>query len=411
MHLQRVVGDIGDAFDPIESAIISTFLPALFDTPQAIHKDLRALTSLPVKKAGIGLPNPTTAAPHNHTSSKECTAVLTNALLTGEGWHINDHQHAMHAGRVDARLRNSTSHQASLDLLATSMTPLQLRRTERGKKTGGWLSIIPDIVNGMSLSKGAFRDSLRMRYGLELVDLPKKCDGCGAKFSVEHALGCKKGGLVTVRHNEVRDELAYIATLATTSSRVRDEPLIQVSHNTTSNGLPRSAHTQQTTPAPTPNSVHVDGHWFDRGDLLIHGLYEKQTSCILDVRVTDTDQPSYRSSTPDVIIKRQETEKKKRYLNACLEQRRHFSPFVCDTYGLLGEEATAVCKRLASMLAIKWKSPYSATCGFVNARISIAIVRATHLCLRGSRVPFRHESTKWSQWDDGAGLGLFRTGP
>ena len=106
------------------------------------------------------------------------------------------------------------------------MTPLQLRMTERGKNTGGWLSIIPDIVNGMSLSKGAFRDSLRMRYGLELVGLPKKCDGCGAKFSVEHALACKKGGLVTVRHNEVRDELAYLATLATNSSRVRGEPLI-----------------------------------------------------------------------------------------------------------------------------------------------------------------------------------------
>lgn len=83
----------------------------------------------------------------------------------------------------------------------------------------------------MSLSKGAFRDSLRMRYGLELLNMPKKCDGCGAKFSVEHALGCKKGGLVTVRHNEVRDELAYLATLATSSSRVRDEPLIQICHS------------------------------------------------------------------------------------------------------------------------------------------------------------------------------------
>ena len=411
MHLQRVVDDIGSAFQPIEDAILTKFLPALFDTPLAIPPDLRTITSLPVKKAGVGLPNPTSTAPHNHTSSKECTAVLTNALLTGEGWHITDHVNAMHTGRTDARLRNSSAHQLSLDLLAPDMTPFQLRMTERGKKTGGWLSIIPDIVNGMSLSKGAFRDSLRMRYGLELLNMPKKCDGCGAKFSVEHALGCKKGGLVTVRHNEVRDELAYLATLATSSSRVRDEPLIQICHSTRSTGLPGAARTQQSTPAPTPNTVHVDGHWFDRGDLLIHGLYEKQTSCILDVRVTDTDQPSYRSSAPEVVIKRQETVKKKRYLEACLEQRRHFSPFVCDTYGLLGEEAVAVCKRLASMLATKWKSPYSATCGFVNARVSIAIVRATHLCLRGSRVPFRHASTKWSQWDDGAGLGLFRTGP
>ena len=85
MHLQRVVGDISNAFMPIEDAIINTFLPSLFDTPLAIPPDLRTITSLPVKKSGVGLPNPTSAAPHNHTSSKECTAVLTHALLTGEG--------------------------------------------------------------------------------------------------------------------------------------------------------------------------------------------------------------------------------------------------------------------------------------------------------------------------------------
>ena len=122
MYLQRVVGDFGNAFDPIESAISSTFLPALFDTPHAIPPDLRTLTSFPVKKAGIGLPNPTTTR-HSHTSSKECTSVLTNALLTGEGWHINDHQNAMHCGRVDARLRNSSAHKATLDLLTPGMTP------------------------------------------------------------------------------------------------------------------------------------------------------------------------------------------------------------------------------------------------------------------------------------------------
>mmetsp|Transcript_22054 Transcript_22054/g.26206 ORF Transcript_22054/g.26206 Transcript_22054/m.26206 type:complete len:216 (+) Transcript_22054:116-763(+) len=104
MHLQRVIGDTGDAFTPIETVIHSKFLPALFDTPLAILPDLRTLLSLPVKKSGIRLPNPITAAPHNHTSSKEYTSVLTNALLASEGWSINDHQHAMHEGRVDDRL-------------------------------------------------------------------------------------------------------------------------------------------------------------------------------------------------------------------------------------------------------------------------------------------------------------------
>jgi hypothetical protein len=36
----------------------------------------------------------------------------------------------------------------------------------------------------------------------------------------------------------------------------------------------------------------------------------------------------------------------------------------------------------------------SQTCGYVTARLSIAIVRATHLCLRGSRVPAFKISTR-----------------
>ena len=59
------------------------------------------------------------------------------------------------------------------------------------------------------------------------------------------------------------------------------------------------------------------------------------------------------------------------------------------------------------MLAGKWTAPYSATMGFVNARISVVILRGVHQCLMGTQVPFRHDYTKWVVWDIGAGLGLF----
>jgi hypothetical protein len=52
--------------------------------------------------------------------------------------------------------------------------------------------------------------------------------------------------------------------------------------------------------------------------------------------------------------------------------------------------------------------PYSVIRGFVNARMSIAIVRATHLCLRGSRVSASKISRRFL-WEDSAGLGLFRS--
>ena len=123
--------------------------------------------------------------------------------------------------------------------------------------------------------------------------------------------------------------------------------------------------------------------------------------------MTDLDAKSNKSRNPDKVLAAHEREKKKKYLEPCLEQRRHFSPFVVSTDGLFGKEAKIVLKRLALMLTEKWGKPYSEVCGYVNARMSIAIVRATHLCVRGSRIPTSKMSKRLPQWEDQAGLSLF----
>ena len=96
------------------------------------------------------------------------------------------------------------------------------------------------------------------------------------------------------------------------------------------------------------------------------------------------------------------------YLEACLQQRRHFSPFVASVDGLLGVETTATLKSVASCLATKWKQSYLKTCGYVKSRIAIALVCTTHRCIRGSRVPAHRISVQRPQWEDGAGINLFR---
>ena len=95
------------------------------------------------------------------------------------------------------------------------------------------------------------------------------------------------------------------------------------------------------------------------------------------------------------------------YLEACLQQRRHFSPFVASVDRLLGEEATATLKRVSSRLATKWRQPYSKMCGYVKSRVAITLVRATHRCLRGSWVPAHRISVQRPQWEDGTGTNLF----
>jgi hypothetical protein len=140
---------------------------------------------------------------------------------------------------------------------------------------------------------------------------------------------------------------------------------------------------------------------------MARGFWKRGHECIIDVRVTDTDQPTHCKKDPASVLLSQEKEKKKKYLEPCLEQRRHFTPFVDSTDGLLGREASFFAKRLAQKLAIKWQRSYSQICGYVKARLSIAIVRATHLCLRGSRIPAHKMSNKFPLWEDGAGLARF----
>ena len=55
--------------------------------------------------------------------------------------------------------------------------------------------------------------------------MPSSSDGCGSEFSLSHALDCDKGGLVTQRHNEVRNALGDLAVLA--YQDVIHEPIVQ----------------------------------------------------------------------------------------------------------------------------------------------------------------------------------------
>eukprot|EP00957_Ditylum_brightwellii_P078853 5996152-Ditylum_brightwellii.AAC.1 len=73
---------------------------------------------------------------------------------------------------------------------------------------------------------------------------------------------------------------------------------------------------------------------------MIRHLWKRQTDCILDIRITDTDAKSCISRPVEAVLAAQEKEKKDKYLQACLEQRCHFLPFVVSADGMLGHEAS-----------------------------------------------------------------------
>ena len=87
------------------------------------------------------------------------------------------------------------------------------------------------------LNKTTFWDSIRIRYYIPLKYLPSRCV-CGQIFNLEHALSCKKGCYITLRHNELRDFTAN--QLSEVCHDVRLEPQLklltgEIYHCSTSN--------------------------------------------------------------------------------------------------------------------------------------------------------------------------------
>ena len=130
--------------------------------------------------------------------------------------------------------------------------------------------------------------------------------------------------------------------------------------------------------------------------------------CIVDVRITNTDNNSQRNTLdPLKVLEKHEQEKKRKYLAKCLVQQRAFTPFVVSCDGLIGREAEGLLRRLLELLSNKWDQPYSVTHGYVKSRIGFAIVCATNYCLRGPRIPGTYICPK-VKWEGGSGLGLYR---
>ena len=191
------------------------------------------------------------------------------------------------------------------------------------------------------------------------------------------------------RHNDLKHEWHSLCSKALTPSHVSDEPLIFSSQD-----------------VRTVGDAGAEARPELRGDTSAHGFWRRGTTAIFDARVTDTDAPSYRGTAPIKVLEAQERRKKDQYLEPCLARRRSFTPLVFSVDGMRAPEATAACKRVAALLALKWHRPYSVVAGYVRSRLSIALVRASNRCLRSDRNPIW--KSREPSWDAGDGLPLYK---
>ena len=196
--------------------------------------------------------------------------------------------------------------------------------------------------------------------------LPTNCP-CGQPFSVQHALSCPKGGYPSIRHNELRDFTASL--LSETCHGVAVEPSLQpITSETFSNATTNIQEGARL-------DIVADGFW--------GGSFER---AFFDVRVCNPFAPSNNRSSIQSTYRQHENIKKRHYERRIREvEHSSFTPLVFSSTGSLGPAAASFYKRLASMLADKWKQPYSSTMGWLRCRLSFSLLRSSIMCLRGAR--------------------------
>ena len=195
-----------------------------------------------------------------------------------------------------------------------------------------------------------------------LITSPSFCDGCKSPITLQHALACKKGDLLTLRHTEIRDAVGELASLVWKD--VQREPVIREY-------------------SPQDNTLALIA------DLFCPGVYVRQGGAYFDIRVSITDAISYQSRSPMSVLHSAEVEKKIKYSDACQERHMSFTPFVVSVDGMLAPEFASFLRRIGEALSTKWEKPYSKTMNWVKCRLSFAVLHASSVCFRGTRTKWR----------------------
>ena len=168
------------------------------------------LVSLPPRAGGLGLPRLEQESKEQHQSSKVITKVLIQAIMEQEITLKKNHE-KLRETIIENRGQKHANLKEKVQLIDTQLPPPLLRAVNQGrdKGTSSWLSALPLKEQGLDLGKAEFRDALYLRYNIPLAMIQTACP-CGQRFNVEHAMTCKRGGFVLMRHNNIRDTCAVL---------------------------------------------------------------------------------------------------------------------------------------------------------------------------------------------------------
>ena len=251
------------------------------------------------------------------------------------------------------------------------LSPENIRAISEAKEKGAssWLNVIPLQEYGFVLNKGEFRDAINIRYGNKLRGLLQKCP-CGQPFDLTHALNCKKGGFIIIRHNNIRDFEEDL--LKKVCADVETEPQLQPLNGKQINGL-----------------IGDNA----KPDIRARRIWRDGQNGFFDVRITNTNCNSQKHLPVETILRKHENEKKRQYNRRVMDiEHGTFTPLIFSVNGGIGKECSMFHKHIAEKIANKTEEQYGKILSVIRCKLSFIILRSVLMCLRGSR-SYGHKTT------------------
>ena len=369
-YFLRTIPNMGEFLEPLDDVINNKLLPAILGTSTISDSD-RNLYSLPVRCGGLGIPIFTDRADYDYHTSVQITAPLA-AIMVTQGNTLPDPDEVKTA-RAEVHKQNTNLEKQREEIIMSTTSGSTKKAVDKAKEKGAssWLSTLPLDDQGFTLNKGEFRDALAIRYNKDLRSLPTKCP-CGQSFNLNHALNCKRGGLVIIRHNNICDFEANL--LRQVCNDVETEPPLQ--------------------PLEGENIAGLTGDEA-RPDVRARGFWRHGQNAYFDIRVTNANSDSQANMTAAKVYAKHEAEKKRNY-NQRIMQIEHgtFTPLVFSVNGGIAPECEKFHKHVAERIAEKTGEKYNHVISWIRCKLSFLILRAALMCVRGSRPHQPKNATK-----------------
>ena len=358
----RTIPGFEEYVKPLDDILTYVFLPTLFGGP--ISTVERELVALPTRFGGLNVHIPSIKAPRDFAASQTITEKLVN-VIKAQGDCVPDDSNQLISL---IKQSNEDFYNKQVECIKRRVSPAVKRAIEVSNEKGSssWLIALPIEAQGFVLNKTEFTDGLNLRYHRELRGLPPTC-ACGAKFDITHALNCKRGGFIHMRHDNLRD--LNIKLLAKVQNDVQKEPPLQ----------------------PIPNSVatHMRGNTSQeaRLDIRARGFWRNTQNAFFDVRVTNPFCATSMKHSLARVCDNHEREKKNEYNNRVINvEGGTFTPLVYTVFGTVGKECDKFYKHLCQKIANKCNEKYDDIINWVRCKVSFLCLKSCIMCLRGTRV-------------------------